>query len=271
MSLLRVDDPNLAATVATIQRRAFCHFASTTERSQQMPSPEVGAVSVIGDTFEQWNGTAWAPFATGPQGPPGPTGPQGPTGATGPQGPTGATGSQGPPGATGPQGPTGSTGPAGVGVPTGGTANQVMSKTSATDYATAWVDKPWGSAWGVIGVGANNISGDTVVVVGSILTVWMNVVTRADRLYKLTFNCNAFYGGCLAFGLYSGGSFTGVDSWITGQASQWGGGSCVFYRPSETGINQQYDIRISGYQGAGPFHMNGNSSLRLLLEDVGPK
>jgi len=61
-------------------------------------------------------------------------------GQPGPQGP------QGPTGATGPQGPTGATGPTGPGVPTGGTAGQVLQKTSATDYATAWV-KPvayWG-------------------------------------------------------------------------------------------------------------------------------
>lgn len=33
---------------------------------------------------------------------------------------------------------SGSQGPAGVGVPTGGTIDQVLAKTSATDYATAW-------------------------------------------------------------------------------------------------------------------------------------
>jgi len=88
--------------------------------------------------------------ATGPQGPMGPAGNTGATGATGPQGPTGATGpagatgSQGPTGATGPQGvpgatgATGATGPAGPGVPTGGTTGQVLTKTSATDFATNW-------------------------------------------------------------------------------------------------------------------------------------
>jgi len=39
-------------------------------------------------------------------------------------------------GATGPTGPTGATG---AGVPTGGTTGQVLSKSSATDYATVWV------------------------------------------------------------------------------------------------------------------------------------
>jgi Collagen triple helix repeat (20 copies) len=68
----------------------------------------------------------------GPQGPPGPQGDPGPAGADGADGATGATGPQGP------QGNPGTTGPAGPGVPTGGTAAQILTKTSATDYATAW-------------------------------------------------------------------------------------------------------------------------------------
>lgn len=54
-------------------------------------------------------------------------------GAQGPQGPAGPAG-----GPQGPAGPTGPTGPAGPGVPPGGTTGQVLTKTSATDYATAW-------------------------------------------------------------------------------------------------------------------------------------
>jgi hypothetical protein len=58
----------------------------------------------------------------------------GDTGPTGPTGETGATGSQG---ETGPTGATGLTGP---GVPIGGATGQVLSKSSSTDYATAWTD-----------------------------------------------------------------------------------------------------------------------------------
>ena len=72
-------------------------------------------------------------------GQPGPVGPQGPAGPTGPQGPTGATGAQGP---QGNPGATGATGPAGPGVPAAGTTGQQLQKTSATDYATAWVTPP---------------------------------------------------------------------------------------------------------------------------------
>ena len=100
MGLLRVDPGSgLAAAVATIQSRAFCHFRDSTERAQQVPAPEVGAVSVIGVLFEYWNGTTWTMFV-GTPGPAGPQGPKGDTGATGPAGATGATGPQGPPGVT---------------------------------------------------------------------------------------------------------------------------------------------------------------------------
>lgn len=53
--------------------------------------------------------------------------------------PGGPPGPQGPAGPTGPAGGPGPTGPAGPGVPAGGTANQVLSKTDATDYNTRWV------------------------------------------------------------------------------------------------------------------------------------
>lgn len=66
---------------------------------------------------------------------PGPTGPQGTQGVQGAQGTTGATGPTGPTGSTGPQG---TTGPAGPGVAAGGTTGQALTKTSATDFATAW-------------------------------------------------------------------------------------------------------------------------------------
>jgi hypothetical protein len=68
------------------------------------------------------------------QGPPGPPGPPGPTGATGAQGPAGGAGT-GTPGSPGPAGPAGAVG---VGTPSGGTLDQVLGKTSATDYATSW-------------------------------------------------------------------------------------------------------------------------------------
>lgn len=53
-------------------------------------------------------------------------------------GPKGETGAAGPKGDTGDQGPAGANG---LGVPSGGTAGQVLAKASGTNYDTEWVDE----------------------------------------------------------------------------------------------------------------------------------
>ncbi|HEY9003339.1 MAG TPA: hypothetical protein VIM89_18430 [Mucilaginibacter sp.] len=63
-------------------------------------------------------------------------------GADGAIGPTGATGPTGPQGIKGDTGDTGPAGPAGTGVPTGGTAGQVLAKIDGTDYNDHWIDPP---------------------------------------------------------------------------------------------------------------------------------
>lgn len=80
-----------------------------------------------------------------PIGPPGPQGIKGDPGAQGPVGPPGSPGADstvpgppGPAGIPGTAGPQGIPGPAGPGVPTGGTTGQVLTKISATDFATSW-------------------------------------------------------------------------------------------------------------------------------------
>ena len=115
----------------------------------QGPQGEQGPKGDTGETGPQ--GPKGDTGATGPQGLKGDTGPQGPkgdtgaTGATGPQGPKGDTGPQGPKGEQGPQGEqgpkgdTGETGPSGAGVPDGGTAGQLLSK---TESGTEWIDPP---------------------------------------------------------------------------------------------------------------------------------
>lgn len=89
----------------------------------------------------------------------GETGPKGETGSKGDKGETGDTGAKGKSAyevavdngyvgteeqwlasLIGAKGDTGATGPAGVGVPTGGTAGQVLAKNSATNYDTTWID-----------------------------------------------------------------------------------------------------------------------------------
>ena len=83
----------------------------------------------------------------GPKGEPGEQGLQGPEGPAGPKGDPGEQGLQGPEGPQGPQGPIGPEGPqgpAGDGVPTGGTAGQVLVKKSGIDYDTEWKDPAGG-------------------------------------------------------------------------------------------------------------------------------
>ncbi len=67
------------------------------------------------------------------------------TGEKGDRGERGEQGVQGVQGETGPQGPPGEDGANGVGVPTGGTAGQLLVKTDGTDYNTEWADR---SIWG---------------------------------------------------------------------------------------------------------------------------
>lgn len=74
----------------------------------------------------------------GPQGETGPTGPAGPQGLKGETGPAGPQGDPGLPGAQGPQGPAGEAGPAGQGLPSGGTAGQVLVKTGLEDTDATW-------------------------------------------------------------------------------------------------------------------------------------
>jgi len=92
--------------------------------------------------------------AQGPKGDTGATGPKGEVGAQGPQGPQGAQGDQGDQGAQGDQGP------AGQGVPSGGTANQVLLKDSGTDYDTSWGSVAYSDVTGTPSLASVATSGD---------------------------------------------------------------------------------------------------------------
>jgi hypothetical protein len=106
-----------------------------------LPGSSPGPTGPPGSTGP--SGPAGSP---GPTGPPGPTGSPGATGTAGPQGIPGPTGTQGIPGPTGTAGPPGPTGSPGVGVPVGGTAGQVLTKNTATNYDTIWQTASGGGA-----------------------------------------------------------------------------------------------------------------------------
>ena len=73
-----------------------------------------------------------------PKGDKGDTGAQGIQGPQGPAGQKGEQGDPGPQGTAGAKGDPGAQGPAGEGVPTGGTAGQVLTKVDGTNYNTQW-------------------------------------------------------------------------------------------------------------------------------------
>ena len=124
------------------------------ERGPQGPAGATGATGPAGPA-----GADGAPGATGATGPQGPEGPKGDTGARGPAGPEGPQGPRGPEGPQGPigeTGPKGDPGPAGPGVPIGGTAGQVLTKKSGTDYDTEWKDPTGGGASGYMTFGGKS-------------------------------------------------------------------------------------------------------------------
>lgn len=127
------------------------------------PGPKGDAFTYSDFTPEQLAGLK------GPKGDTGETGPQGPQGEQGPTGAKGDTGAQGPQGPKGDTGDPGPQGPAGVGVPSGGTAGQVLSK---TEDGAAWTDPPSGgvTSW-------NDLQDKPFVIVGIELDYASNVTS----------------------------------------------------------------------------------------------
>lgn len=173
---------------------------------------------------------------TGPAGPQGPQGPAGATGATGPTGPTGPAGATGATGATGPQGPqgpTGATGAAGAngqGVPAGGTAGQVLTKTSGTDYATAW-QTPTGGTSSLLAVTSSQTLSATPTPASA---------TYADGL-RVDF---VGYG----FGFPSYGTV------ITARSYYGGGGTLQLYTPyGDSYPSTALQFRRGNYRGVPPY------------------
>ena len=130
----------------------------------------------------------WDEIALSGAGTPGPQGERGPAGPAGPQGPAGNDGAQGmkgdkgDPGNDGARGPAGAQGPAGQGVPTGGSVNQVLTKTGAADYATGWRNAPSGGGGGTDDQTASEVNTTTTNFDGSLSSADDTVQKALDTL-----------------------------------------------------------------------------------------
>ena len=141
-ALLRVGVYGISGdiTTPTIYTQEPIGIARGAEPAESTQDPTPGVYQQIINIIEA-GAIAGPPGPQGPKGDTGETGPRGPQGEQGPTGAKGDTGPQGPRGPKGDAGDTGPQGPAGVGVPSGGTAGQVLSK---TEDGTAWTDPPSG-------------------------------------------------------------------------------------------------------------------------------
>lgn len=135
---------------------AGVNIIGTLNNPSELPaSGNTGDAYLIDGDLYVWTGTSWENVGN-IQGPQGPQGPQGEQGIQGPKGDTGDQGAEGPQGIQGIQGIQGATGPkgdkgdTGAGVAAGGSTGQILSKSSATNYDTAWVDPPTSGVWGQI-------------------------------------------------------------------------------------------------------------------------
>ncbi len=135
---------------------AGVNIIGTLNNPSELPaSGNTGDAYLIDGDLYVWTGTSWENVGN-MQGPQGPQGPQGEQGIQGPKGDTGDQGAEGPQGIQGIQGIQGATGPkgdkgdTGAGVAAGGSTGQILSKSSATNYDTAWVNPPTSGVWGQI-------------------------------------------------------------------------------------------------------------------------
>ncbi|WP_207895808.1 collagen-like protein [Hymenobacter gummosus] len=119
-------------------------------------------------------------------------------------GSTGAKGDKGTAGATGSTGATGAKGDAGPSVALGGTAGQLLSKASGTDYATQWSTAAGGSAGLSVQLRANKVGGTgeslPMALSPTALTIAFNNVLTAPALG--TWDGSTYTVGTGGAGLY---------------------------------------------------------------------
>lgn len=182
-------------------------------------------------------------------------------------------GAQGPAGPAGPTGATGATGPAGQGVPTGGTANQVLAKVDGTNYNTQWVTPSGGAdnlgnhtATQALNMNSNAISGATNITATGTATLGGNAYPTTTGTNGQVLTTNG--AGALSWGSASSGggaqllvraSVNSIQSFLTGSSlapatasytplpaiatcfgnvttnvgSAWNAGTGIFTAPSE--------------------------------------
>lgn len=168
------------------------------ELASAIPSPAAGLMvhqTTAPAGFYYYNGTAWTMI-----------------GAQGPAGPTGATGATGP------------AGPAGQGVPTGGTADQVLAKINGDDYNTQWVTAGSGSgddlgnhtATQNLAMGGNNITGANNLTATGTATLGGNTYPTATGTNGQVLSTDG--AGTLSWGSV-GGSGVVFQGFITGNVS----------------------------------------------------
>ena len=159
----------------------------------QGPAGETGPAGPAGPQGE--TGATGAAGATGPKGDDGDTGPQGPAGdqgAQGIQGETGAQGIQGEQGAQGIQGEQGIQGiqgiqgDTGIGVPSGGSAGQVLSKIDGTNYNTQWATPSASWSGGAITSPITYASGDNTSTFASTLIDVTKTAASAGLPFRTT-------------------------------------------------------------------------------------
>lgn len=191
----------------------------------------------------------------GPTGPTGSTGATGPAGAdstvagpTGPQGIQGVTGNTGAAGADGAAGATGSTGATGPGVPTAGTANQILYKIDGTNYNTGWLTPTWASlstaqvftkAQGVTPVAITD--GATINTDASLSNIF-TVTLGGNR--TLADPTNIVAGKTYVWRITQDG--TGTRTLAYGTAFKWPGGTAPVLSTASGAIDLIVGISING-------------------------
>jgi hypothetical protein len=156
-------------------------------------------------------------------------------------------------GATGPTGATGATGATGPGVPTGGTAGQVLSKIDGTNYNTQWVTPS---------AGASIYSSDGTLTSNRTVTMGGYSLTLKDPqpaiILSTTGSVNNSSLGtyATAAGLLILGSNTPYNAIQFGTGATGGGGSIYVNNTNATGIAPN-GFQSMVFDSNGSVHVNG--------------